>query len=280
MRTAHGEWSRTTHLGGVCTIVAFSYRQYLHLDRLLDAQHPLSEGPEHDEMLFIIVHQVYELWFKQILHELDHLQGAFQNNDKVVAFHVLQRVRAILKTLVAQVDVLETMTPVSFNAFRSRLETASGLQSVQFREIEFLLGKRDVAVLARFEHDRQAKATLSARLSAPSLWDAFLGFLQANGITVPESVFRNTFEEPLRAAPELHPALIEIYRRRGTLMQLCERLVDIDEGFQEWRYRHVKMVERTIGSKRGTGGSTGVAYLRPTVFEPLFPDLWAIRTAL
>ncbi len=236
---------------------ALTYASYLKLDELLSLQVPKSSPAEHDETLFIIIHQVYELWFKQMLHELRWLEQALAANDNAAINSTFKRTLTILKTLVAQVDVLETMTPIEFGSFRARLESASGFQSLQFRLIEMKLGKRDARVI-------KSDPRLQAAANEPSLFDQFVAHLKAQGVVT----------DPLR------PALIEIYRSRSTLSVLCERMVDLDEGIQEWRYRHVKMVERTIGFKHGTGGSAGAEYLRTTLFQPFFPELWAIRSEL
>jgi tryptophan 2,3-dioxygenase len=258
--------------------VGVTYSTYLKLDELLEQQKPLSD--EHDEMLFIVIHQVYELWFKEMLHELDYLKGLLERRDDMRAQHTLKRVLTILKVVVAQIDVLETMTPLEFLTFRERLESGSGFQSYQFRELEFLLGMRHQAALSRYPEGSPARARLEKRLAEPSLWDAFLHYLAAKGHTVPASVLARDRSGVVESAPELHPLLIHVYKNDPTVRALCERLVDLDEGFQEWRYRHVKMVERTIGTRRGTGGSMGAAYLKTTLDRPFYPDLWAIRTEL
>lgn len=257
-----------------------SYQSYLRLDELLSLQTPVSQGPEHDELLFITVHQVYELWFKQILHEITAIQCGLESNDQPAVLHSFKRVLSILKTLVAQIDILETMTPVSFSSFRHRLDAASGFQSVQFRALEFTLGQRSPNALARYASDPKGQAWLASIMGRPSLWDSFLRFLKLNNQPIDDAVLARNLAEPPGLTPQLHGTLIAIYRDRSSLMQLCERMVDLDEGLQEWRYRHVKMVERTIGTKMGTGGSSGAEYLKSTLFKPLFPDLWAIRSAL
>jgi tryptophan 2,3-dioxygenase len=259
--------------------VSLTYSTYLKLDELLGCQRPKSEGPEHDEMLFIVIHQVYELWFKQMLHELDHLRDRLEHDALPAVYATLKRVLTILKVQVAQIDILETMSPTSFLSFRSRLEAASGFQSPQFRELEIVLGRRNRKMLAHHE-GTPGFARLERRLGEPSLWDGFVRFLDRHGFAVPPSLLERDLGESNPTCEELHPALIEIYRSHPHIAQICERLVDLDEGIQEWRYRHVKMVERTIGNKRGTGGSAGVQYLQTTLSEPLFPDLWAIRTEL
>ena len=257
-----------------------TYLSYLHLEELLSLQQPRSPGPEHDEMLFIVIHQVYELWFKQVLHELRFLRTALAAGDSAAALATLKRILTILKTLVAQVDVIETLTPMAFNSFRGRLEAASGFQSHQFRELEFILGHKRPEVAKQYAADSAPRCELEALLDEPSVFDAFLAYLQREGHTLPPAVRARNLREPLRASTEVQDLLLEVYARKGFAVQVCERLVDLDEGLQEWRYRHVKMVERTIGSKPGTGGSAGAAYLRETLFKPLFPDLWEIRARL
>jgi tryptophan 2,3-dioxygenase len=259
--------------------VSLTYSGYLRLDELLACQTPKSAGPEHDEMLFIVIHQVYELWFKQVLHEIDELGARLEADDLPAAQATLKRVLTILKVLVAQIDILETMSPVSFLSFRSRLEAASGFQSPQFRELEIVLGRRDRRMLAHHAGS-PALARLERRFAEPSLWDHFLRFLVRHGFAVPAAALARDLSTSNPETPEIHPTLVAIYRSRPDVAQLCERLVDLDEGIQEWRYRHVKMVERTIGTKPGTGGSSGADYLRRTLFQPLFPDLWAIRSRL
>ena len=260
--------------------MALTYSSYLKLDELLALQQPVSEGPEHDETLFIVVHQVYELWFKEMLHEIDYLRKLLERRDTPRALHTLKRVLTILKVVVAQIDVLETMTPLEFLTFRERLESGSGFQSFQFRELEYALGMKEGGALSRYPAGSEARRSLERRLAEPTLWDAFLRFLAASGYAVPKPLLDRDVRSSVSPAPELHPVLIEVYRKDPVASSLCERFVDLDEGFQEWRYRHVKMVERTIGTKRGTGGSEGAAYLRTTLHKPFFPDLWAIRTEL
>jgi tryptophan 2,3-dioxygenase len=257
-----------------------SYAEYLKIDELLALQRPLSEGPEHDEMLFIVIHQVYELWFKEILHELDYLEGLLSRNDGARAQHTLKRILTILKVMVAQLDILETMTPVEFLSFRDRLESGSGFQSHQFRELEFALGWKDPRALERYPAGSERRRRLERRLAASTLWDAFLRHLAASGGPVPRADLERDVTQRVGSSPALREVLVEVYRRQPGLADLCERLVDLDEGLMEWRYRHVKMVQRTIGTRRGTGGSAGADYLLATLNQPLFPDLWAIRTEL
>ena len=260
--------------------MSLTYGAYLKLDELLALQQPLSAGPEHDELLFIIIHQTYELWFKQILHELDHLHDLLAHGDVPRVLHTLKRVLTILKVLVEQIDILETMTPVEFLSFRDRLEAASGFQSYQFREIEFALGHKHPAIPERFPEDSEPQRRLATRLAQPTLWDAFLQFLAVNRYPVPSAVLARDVTQSVEPSPDVQCILIDIYHTNAALSEVCERLVDLDEGLQEWRYRHVKMVERTIGNKRGTGGSEGVKYLAATLGKPFFPDLWMIRTEL
>jgi len=260
-----------------------TYGSYLRLEELLDLQSPASEGPagaEHDEMLFIIIHQVYELWFKEILHELDHLRHLLDADDLPRALHTFKRILTILKVLVAQIDVLETMTPLEFLSFRDRLESGSGFQSFQFRALEFALGYKRRGAVDHYPEGSLGREILEARYLEPTLWDAFLGYLHRNGHTLPKEALDRDLTSQVEASPEVQRVLIEVYRHDPNAAGLCERMVDLDEGIQEWRYRHVKMVERTIGARPGTGGSEGAEYLKRTLFRPLFPDLWEIRTEL
>jgi len=259
---------------------SLTYARYLKIDDLLDLQNPLSDGPEHDEMLFIIIHQVYELWFKQILHEMGSLMGSLRENDKPGALATFKRILTILKTLVGQIDVLETMTPVAFNSFRTRLESSSGFQSAQFREVEYLLGHKNLRMARHHPADSPGGRRLQALVHQPTLYDAFLRFLSANDYAIPPALLERDVSLPIESSEELQATLLQIYRHDPICTMVCERLVDLDEGLQEWRYRHVKMVERTIGSKTGTGGSEGTEYLKKTLFQPLFVDLWAIRGEL
>jgi len=256
---------------------ALTYAHYLALDEVLGAQRPRSD--EHDEVLFIVVHQVYELWFKQILHELGRAQELLEDGHTAPVVHTLRRVLTILKVVVAQIDVLETMTPRQFTGFRDRLDASSGFQSAQFRELEAVLGRRDRAVL-----DDHAAGPSAARIAAAmgrrSVYDSFLVYLGAHGFAVPSALLGRDVTAPPGRHAAMDDVLLAVYADDGGPAQVCERLVDLDEGLQEWRYRHVKMVERTIGDKPGTGGSSGAAYLRSTLFTPLFPDLWAVRGRL
>ncbi len=254
-----------------------TYTAYLALDEVLDAQRPRSH--EHDEMLFIVIHQVYELWFKQLLHELGHLQRRLADGDTPRALHTMRRALTILKVVVAQIDVLETMTPRQFTSFRDRLDASSGFQSAQFRELEAVLGRRDIRVFGHYPPG-DSRDRIEAAMSRPSVYDSFLRYLADHGYAVPPEALGRDVTRPVEPSPEVQRVLLDVYRDDGGPAQVAERLVDLDEGLQEWRYRHVKMVERTIGDKSGTGGSPGAAYLRGTLFTAMFPDLWAVRSEL
>jgi tryptophan 2,3-dioxygenase len=253
-----------------------TYSSYLQLDELLSLQQPRAGELEHDETLFVIIHQVYELWFKEVLHELDYLQQLLRSNNTPLAAATLKRILTILKTLVAQIDVLETITPLSFLAFRDRLESGSGFQSAQFREIEFILGKKGRPSFERYPAGSAGRKRIERRFSEPTLWDGFLHYLATNGYQVPRHLLQRDLTEVYEPSPEV----IDVYKKNPSAAQIAERLVDLDEGFMEWRYRHVKMVQRTIGTKPGTGGSAGAEYLLTTLNQPAFPDLWAIRAEL
>jgi len=236
-----------------------SYGTYLKVPELLRLQQGLSQ--EHDELLFIVAHQVYELWFKVVLFELEAARERIEADDLFFARHHLQRVHVIEQLLVEQIDVLETMSPQDFLAFRSKLAPASGFQSVQFREIEFLSGLKEPKYVARLDATPEEMTRLRKRLDEPSVDDAFRALIQRRG----------------------SPSLLEIFRdrqRHGDLFDLCEALLDHDETFAHWRARHVLMVERQIGSKTGTGGSSGVEYLRSTLDKRFYPELWEVRSQL
>lgn len=257
--------------------MSLTYWSYLQLDKLLNQQQARSDPPEHDEMLFIIAHQVYELWFKLLLHEIDKIKRNFLANELYEAIHTFKRIRTIMKTLVGQLDIVETMTPMSFASFRDRLDTASGFQSSQFRELEFVLGYKRGETLQYYAEDAPRYPELCRRLNEPSVIDYFNTFLEEQGLTLPESVREADPTAPAQPSPQIQDGLYELYRTRPELAILFELMLDFDEGFQEWRYRHIKLVERTIGNKQGTGGSLGVEFLKQSLFMPIFPDLWAIR---
>jgi len=254
---------------------ALSYNSYLAIDELLGLQRPLSEGPEHDEMLFIIIHQSYELWFKQLIHEFTAAQQSLEDGDTHRSLAILGRIRTILKVCVTQIDILETMTPLQFNAFRGYLASSSGFQSVQFRKVEAILGRRDSRMSGHLPpKDQQEIAAITSR---KSLWDSTLAYLNHRGHGIPNHILNRDVKTHYESNEEIQEILLAVHKHDPESAMVCERLVDIDEGLQEWRYRHVKMVERTIGSKIGTGGSSGVEYLASTLFAPVFADLWQIR---
>jgi tryptophan 2,3-dioxygenase len=256
---------------------SLTYTSYLALEEILGAQRPSSE--EHDELLFIVVHQVYELWFKQLIHELRYLQRMLEDGNDARAFATFKRVLTILKLVVAQLDVIETMTPVQFLAFRERLESSSGFQSGQFRELEAILGRRDPGVLTAYHEGSVDHEAVKAALERPSLYDSFLRYLAGKGYDVPREVLERDVRQPAQESQAVQAVLLAAYRDDAAPAQVAERLVDFDEGFMEWRYHHVKMVERTIGTRTGTGGY-GAEYLRSTLHQPFFPDLWSIRSEL
>jgi tryptophan 2,3-dioxygenase len=257
---------------------SLTYTSYLALEEILGAQRPRSE--EHDEILFIVVHQVYELWFKQLIHELGYLQRMLEEGNEARASATFKRLLTILKLVVAQLDVIETMTPVQFLAFRERLESASGFQSGQFRELEAILGRRDPGVLRSYHEGTVDHGRVHEAMARPSVYDSFLRYLSARGYAIPGDVLNRDVTQPVVESEGVQRALLDVYRDDGAPAQIAERLVDFDEGFMEWRYHHVKMVERTIGSRTGTGGSPGAAYLRETLHTPFFPDLWTVRADL
>jgi len=260
--------------------MALTYSDYLKLDQLLALQQPQSQGKAHDEMLFIVIHQTYELWFKEILHEIDLLGIRLELRDSAQAQLTLKRILTILKVLVSQMDILETMSSPQFLAFREYLGTASGFQSAQFRELEFALGNKRREMLEAFPEESSTRSRLQKRFEGPTLWDSFLHFLSQRDIAIPAHMLNRDFTRAVAPSRQVQSALLKVYANEPDLANLCELLLDFDEGVQEWRYRHVMMVQRIIGSKYGTGGSTGVAYLKSTLFAPCFPDLWAIRTDL
>jgi tryptophan 2,3-dioxygenase len=262
--------------------MAMTYGEYLKVPELLSLQQLLSDPPHHDEMLFIVVHQAYELWFKQVLHELDNACAHLDGDRVVEATRLLRRVAEIQRLLIAQVRILETMRPQDFLGFRYHLNPASGFQSVQFREVEFVLGLKEPAILHRIVCSAPEKARLQARLAAPSLPDAVDALLVRRGFarTPPPAPAPDGRSQP--EAWRLN-ALVHVYdepERHADLVALCEVLIELDELLALWRAHHVQMVERMIGTKSGTGGSEGVAYLRTTLPKRSFPDLWGVRTHL
>jgi tryptophan 2,3-dioxygenase len=248
-----------------------TYGSYLRLETLLDQQRLESDPPAHDELLFITIHQVYELWFKQMLHEMTASRDAMLCGELWLAQHLLRRVHTIERTLIQQIDILETMTPQDFGTFRHRLSPASGFQSVQFREIEFLSGAKDPSFVKRFRGLSEAEqARLDLRLADPTLWDAFLAVLEAAG-------FSTAHEDDLRKALQ---TVAGDRSHHAEVWELAEGLLQHDELAAAWRARHVVMVERMIGTKPGTGGSSGAGYLRSRLDLRYYPLLWTLRTSL
>jgi tryptophan 2,3-dioxygenase len=264
-----------------------SYGGYLRLDRLLDAQQPVSRGaddaPRHDEMLFIIQHQVSELWMKLMIHELRAAIAHVRGDALEPCFKILARVKLIQKQLFEQWAVLETLTPSEYEAFRPALGTASGFQSAQYRAIEFLLGNKQAAILDVFRHEPATFAELDALLHAPSLYDEFLRLLARRGLPVPRASLVRDVTKPYVRNADLVPVLARIYEdpeQWWDAYDMCEKLVDVEEAFQLWRFRHMKTVERIIGYKPGTGGSSGVAFLRRALEHSFFPELIDVRTVI
>jgi tryptophan 2,3-dioxygenase len=260
-----------------------TYGTYLRIPQLLELQKSLSSPAHHDEALFIIIHQVYELWFKLVLHELDSAAAEIEQDHVYEGTRLLRRVVEIQRLLIHQVRILETMRPQDFLGFRYHLNPASGFQSIQFREIEFLLGLKNAAVLDRHVCDDAERMRLEARLAAPSMSDAFDALLVRRGLGPPGAPSHATASGPSHEEDWRVDALVRVYddpEAHADLLAACEVLIEIDECLSLWRAHHVQMVERMIGSLRGTGGSAGVAYLQSTLPKRAFPDLWRVRTRL
>ena len=258
-----------------------SYSDYLHLDAVLGAQHPRS--PDHNEMLFIVQHQTSELWMKLMLHELHAAIAALAGDQLGSAFKMLARVSRIMEQLVHAWDVLATMTPPEYSAIRPFLANSSGLQSWQYRCIEFSLGNKNAAMLLPHQHRAELSAQVQAAFEAPSLYDEALRLLARRGIAVPASHTERDWTQPYAASPAVEAAWLVVYRdpaHHWDLYQLGEELTDLEDAFRLWRFRHVTTVERVIGFKRGTGGTSGVGYLRKMLDVVLFPEIWSLRTAL
>jgi tryptophan 2,3-dioxygenase len=263
--------------------VELTYGAYLHLDQLLSAQHPVSEPEHHDELLFIVQHQTSELWLKLVLHELCAVQRHLAGDALRPALKGLARVKQIQRTLTDQWAVLATLTPSEYAEFRGALGTSSGFQSDQYRAVEFVLGNKNAAMLALFDHDERARVLLADLLARPSVYDEFLHLLARRGHAVPRAVLERDVTQPHRFTPELVPVFRAIYehsREQWEAYEACEELVDLEENFQLWRFRHLKTVERTIGTKPGTGGTAGVAFLRSALETTFFPELYAVRTEI
>jgi tryptophan 2,3-dioxygenase len=260
---------------------SLSYAQYLRLDRLLDAQHPLSY--QHDEMLFMIIHQVSELWMKLCLHELNATVACVRRDDLGPTFKMLARVSTIQQQLLQSWEVLATITPSDYSAFRNSLGKSSGFQSSQYRLLEFLIGNKNADTIKVFHGDPAAYEQLERALRAPSLYDEVLRLLSRRGLDVPPEVIDRDFSQPYQASKQVAAAWLSVYHnseKEWDLYELAERLVDLDYKFQLWRFTHVKTVERIIGYKRGTGGTGGVSYLTKALELKFFPELWTIRTSM
>ncbi|AGZ44875.1 tryptophan 2,3-dioxygenase [Actinoplanes friuliensis] len=263
--------------------VNLSYGRYLQLDQVLSAQHPVSVPEHHDELLFILQHQTSELWLKLVLHELRAVQRQLAADDLRPALKGLARVKHIQRCLTEQWSVLATLTPSEYAEFRSFLGTSSGFQSYQYRAVEFLLGNKDRRMLSIFDDDPAAKELLTAALEAPSVYDEFLRYLARAGHDVPVELLKRDVTQPYTFHDDLVPVFVKIYENADTYWEAyeaCEELVDLEENFQLWRFRHLKTVERTIGVKRGTGGSSGVDFLRKALELTFFPELYAVRTEI
>jgi tryptophan 2,3-dioxygenase len=258
-----------------------SYGDYLALDSILSAQHPLSE--DHNELLFIIQHQTSELWMKLMLHELMAARTHLEQDELPPAFKMLARVSRIMEQLVRAWDVLATLTPSEYSQFRPYLHHSSGFQSYQYRQIEFILGNKHAVMIRPHEHDPNLRNLLEAELARPSLYDEALKHLHRAGFAIDDTVLQRDFRTPYAADTSVEQAWLHIYREprsHWALYELAEELVDLEDAFRQWRFRHMTTVKRIIGYKRGTGGTSGVGYLNDVLSTELFPELWKVRTAL
>jgi tryptophan 2,3-dioxygenase len=257
-----------------------SYGDYLGLDQLLAAQHPRSVPPQHDELLFIVQHQTSELWLKLMLHELRSARSLLASDELAPALKRLARVKHIQHTLTDQWSVLATLTPSEYAQIRPFLATSSGFQSFQYRAVEFLLGNKNAEMVQVFGHDATAHAMLAEALDEPSLYDEFLRYLARRGYAVPAELLERDFSQPYRLHEGLVDTFAEVYAAPAEhwgVYETCEELVDLEDNFQLWRFRHLQVVTRTIGHKRGTGGSSGVDFLRRALDLTFFPELYAVR---
>lgn len=258
-----------------------TYGEYLKLDVLLSAQRPLTG--EHDEVAFVVIHHVQELWLKLVAHEIEAAMAAIRADHLPPAFKALARVSRIQEQLIAAWDVLSTMTPADYLRFRSALGPASGFQSYQYRLVEFRLGAKDAKMVLPHRHQPEIAARLTAALNEPSIYDEALRLLARRGYPVPPGAVDRDFSEPYASDPAVRDVWLSIYRDSEThfdLYELAEELVDVEDWFQQWRFRHMKTVERIIGHKRGTGGSSGVGFLKTALDRQFFPELWEVRTLL
>ena len=260
-----------------------SYGEYLHLDEILHAQHLVSRPEHHDEMLFIIQHQTSELWLKLMAHELRSVQSSLAADQLRPALKQMARIKHIQTVLTGQWSVLATLTPTEYAEFRDFLGTSSGFQSYQYRAVEFALGNKNAAILKVFAHDEDSLTMLRAALEAPSVYDEFLRYLHRHGHDIPAALLNRDVTKAHVFTPELVPAIRAIYENateHWEAYEACEELIDVEENFQLWRFRHLKTVERTIGFKRGTGGSSGAAFLSRALELTFFPELYAVRTEI
>jgi tryptophan 2,3-dioxygenase len=258
-----------------------SYGDYLALDHVLDAQHPLSD--DHNELLFIIQHQTSELWMKLMLHELTAARSHIQRDELPPAFKMMARVSRIMEQLVRAWDVLATLTPSEYSQFRPYLHHSSGFQSYQYRQIEFILGNKHAVMIRPHQHDPKLKHLLETELARPSLYDEALRHLHRAGFAIDEAVLHRDFRTPYAADDSVERVWLQIYQAPQAywgLYELAEELVDLEDAFRQWRFRHMTTVKRIIGYKRGTGGTSGVGYLNDVLSMELFPELWKVRTAL
>ena len=262
---------------------SMSYGSYLDLDRLLSAQHPRSVPPQHDELLFIVQHQVAELWLKLMLHELRSARSLLATDDLAPALKRLARVKHIQNQLTEQWSVLATLTPSEYALIRPFLATSSGFQSYQYRAVEFMLGNKNRDMVAVFDHDPTAQQLLTEALAEPSLYDEFLRYLHRRGYAIPQAVLERDVTKPYRMDDDLVDVFAAVYAdpaEHWGVYETCEELVDIEDNFQNWRFRHLQVVTRTIGHKVGTGGSSGVDFLRRALDLTFFPELYAVRTEI
>ena len=260
---------------------SLSYGSYLQLAKILDAQQPLTA--EHDEMMFIIIHQAAELWMRLFLHELAGVLACVRRDDLGPSFKMLARVSYVQAQLIGIWDVLATMTPSDYSTFRNALGRASGFQSVQYRLLEFTIGNKNAELAQVHQHDPHAQERLERALRSPSLYDEVLALLSRRGYGIPEEYLARDFAEPYRASRQVAGAWLSVYHNKAQdfdLYELAERLIDLDHKFQLWRFHHLKTVERIIGYKRGTGGTSGVSYLAKALELKFFPELWQIRTSM
>jgi len=262
---------------------SMSYGDYLRLDVLLAAQQPLSDPPQHDELLFIVQHQTSELWLKLMIHELRSARALLRSDDLSPALKRMARIKHIQHTLTDQWSVLATLTPSEYAEIRPFLATSSGFQSAQYREVEFLLGNKNADMVKVFSHDESARAALEELLHEPSLYDEFLAYLSRQGYAIPQRLLDRDWSQPHNTDDELVDVFAGVYAAPAEhwgVYETCEELVDVEDAFQQWRFRHLQVVQRTIGHKVGTGGSSGVDFLRRALSLTFFPELYEVRTRI